>query len=151
MRFEPQAEREDINEFDLQSGDLRIDTFRASGAGGQHVNTTDSAIRITHLPSGIVVECQDERSQHKNKARALSLLKARLLEQEQARQVSEQAPRRGRIEHDRDLAGRDAPTTELAERTLGSALTDRLGRLERAAAARTRVGGGGGAGAGAGQ
>ncbi len=87
-------EREDIEDVDVKDADLRIDTFRASGAGGQHVNTTDSAIRITHLPTGIVVECQDERSQHKNKARALSLLRARILEQEQSRQVAEQAASR---------------------------------------------------------
>ncbi len=87
-------EAEDIEEIDLNPADIRIDTFRASGAGGQHINKTDSAIRVTHFPSGIVIECQDERSQHKNKARALSLLKARLLELEQSKQAKETADAR---------------------------------------------------------
>lgn len=87
-------EAEEIDAIVLNPADLKVDTFRASGAGGQHVNKTDSAIRITHLPSGIVVECQDERSQHKNRSRAMSLLSARLLEAEQRKQRETEAASR---------------------------------------------------------
>jgi peptide chain release factor 1 len=87
-------ELEEVEAVDLNPADLRIDTYRSSGAGGQHVNKTDSAIRITHLPTGIVVECQDERSQHKNRSRAMSLLKAKLLSAEREKQQSAQAQSR---------------------------------------------------------
>ena len=87
-------EVEQVEEIQINPADLRVDTFRASGAGGQHINKTDSAIRLTHLPSGIVVECQDERSQHKNRARAMSLLQARLLNDELEKQQAEETESR---------------------------------------------------------
>ena len=87
-------ELDEIERVEINPAELRIDTYRSSGAGGQHVNKTDSAVRITHLPTGVVVECQDERSQHKNRSRAMALLQARLLAAEQEKQASAQAATR---------------------------------------------------------
>jgi peptide chain release factor 1 len=96
----------EVEQIEINSADLKVDTFRASGAGGQHVNKTDSAIRLTHLPTGTVVECQDERSQHKNRARAMSLLQARITSARREKQEAEQAETRKSLVGTGDRSGR---------------------------------------------
>jgi len=99
-------EADEIAAIEINPADLKVDTFRASGAGGQHVNKTDSAIRLTHLPSGMVVECQDERSQHKNRARAMSVLKARLLAAEEEKKAKTESDTRRQLVGSGDRSGR---------------------------------------------
>ena len=99
-------EVDEIDDITINKADLRVDTYRASGAGGQHVNKTDSAVRITYLPTGLVAECQDERSQHRNRERAMSLLRAKLVAEIRGRQIAEQSQQRRNLVGSGDRSGR---------------------------------------------
>lgn len=125
------GEEEDI---EMRDEDLSVDTFRASGAGGQHVNKTDSAVRITHVPSGIVVECQDNRSQHRNREQALMLLRARLLERMRARRHEEKAALRRDLIGSGDRSGRirtyNFPQGRVTDHRIGLTMHDLQALLE---------------------
>jgi peptide chain release factor 1 len=127
----PEADDVDI---EVNPADLRIDTYRASGAGGQHVNKTDSAVRITHEPSGVVVACQDERSQHKNKARAMKILRSKLYELEQQRQMDEQtATRRAQVgsgDRSEKIRTYNFPQNRLTDHRIGFTSHNLAGLLE---------------------
>ncbi len=127
------AEAQEVD-FQLNPADLKIDTFRSSGAGGQHINKTSSAIRVTHLPTGMVVECQDERSQYKNKDKALKVLRSRLLAQEQAKQKNEQdAARRSQVgtgDRSERLRTYNVPHSRLTDHRVGLTLYKLPGILD---------------------
>jgi peptide chain release factor 1 len=141
-------EAEELDEVEVRDEDLRIDTMRAGGAGGQHVNKTESAVRITHLPTGTVVTCMDEKSQHKNKARAMRILRSRLLEAEQARRHEERAAWRksqvGTGDRNARVRTYNWPQNRVTDHRLGEnysleqVLTGKLGPILEALDARER-------------